>query len=361
MPIQLECLESVLQAVSVLEAVVRRSFGPDGGQVLFTRDTGQTLLTRHGTCILTALRLEHPLARVVVECVRRHSSETGDGSKTFILLLASLLREIQKHTRKARQEAVGAKRLAEDLLAFGLDRLSDVISVGLAARGTYLSGTCYPTTHTDSHTLVNTDTCILQQLLGAFLHTRISPTHADVLSQLTFELLSHWSYRGSPINQHFPALHTTLVGFPIGCSRLLEGQVIHADFSTPLPVHDQGPIKALMVKEPMEPSLFIGGSVLELGGTSGGMESVNMSQRQHWLKPGGMACVFWSVCLKMTSASSLCSVDPILSPTGLRLDWRMLPWLPFAGHWSWVRTGSSTWGFLRQRGGVYPTVWCCVA
>ena len=56
-------LRHVLQTVSALEAVVLRSFGPDGGQLLFTRDSGQVMLTRHGTRILTALRLEHPLAR----------------------------------------------------------------------------------------------------------------------------------------------------------------------------------------------------------------------------------------------------------------------------------------------------------
>ncbi|KAM9407813.1 LOW QUALITY PROTEIN: BBSome complex assembly protein BBS10 [Salvelinus alpinus] len=242
MRLQLQCvqLDSVLQTVSVLEVVIRRSFGPGGGQVLFTRDT---LLTRH-TRILTAL--------MVVECVRRHSSVTEDGSKTFVLLLASLLREIQKHTRKARRE--GAKRLAEALLAFGLDELSDVITVGVAPHGSSLS---------DTHTPGQTDTPTLCRLLSVFLHTRISPTPAEVISQLNCELLSH-----------FPALHTAVSGFPIGCSRLLEGQVIHADFSTPLPFRDHGPIRALAVTEPLEPSLLIGGTVLELGGANRGIESV---------------------------------------------------------------------------------------
>ncbi|XP_064864252.1 Bardet-Biedl syndrome 10 protein homolog [Oncorhynchus nerka] len=267
MRLQPRCLQldSVLQTVSVLEAVIRRSFGPDGGQVLFTRDTGQTLLTRHGTRILTALRVEHPLARMVVECVRRHSSVTGDGSKTFVLLLASLLREIQKHTRKARQEGAGAKRLAEALLAFGLDELSDVITVAVAPHGSSLS---------DPHTPGQTDTHTLCRLLSAFLHTRISPTHAEIISQLTCELLSHWSCHGDFINEHFPALHTAVSGFPIGCSRLLEGQVVHADFSTPLPLRDHGPIRALAVTEPLEPSLLIGGTVLELGGANREIESV---------------------------------------------------------------------------------------
>ncbi|CAB1345741.1 unnamed protein product [Coregonus sp. 'balchen'] len=202
---------------------------------------------------------------MVVECVRRHSSVTGDGSKTFVLLLASLLREIQKHTRKAPWEGAGAKRLAEALLVFGLDELSDVITVGVAPHGSSLS---------DTHNPGQTDTHTLCRLLSAFLHTRISPTHAEIISQLTCELLSHWSCNGDFVNEHFPALHTAVSGFPIGCSRLLEGQVIHADFSTPLPLRDHGPIRALVVTEPLEPSLLIGGTVLELGGANRGIESV---------------------------------------------------------------------------------------
>ncbi|XP_034541935.1 Bardet-Biedl syndrome 10 protein isoform X4 [Notolabrus celidotus] len=76
LPVEHLHLEHVLQTVSALESVVLRSFGPEGGQVLFTRDTGQAMLSRSGTTILTALRLEHPLARMVVECVLKHSAVT---------------------------------------------------------------------------------------------------------------------------------------------------------------------------------------------------------------------------------------------------------------------------------------------
>lgn len=56
-------VRSTLDVVSALEAVVLRSFGPNGGLVLFTRDTGEVLLTRHGQKILKSLHLEHPVAR----------------------------------------------------------------------------------------------------------------------------------------------------------------------------------------------------------------------------------------------------------------------------------------------------------
>lgn len=56
-------LDQVQQIVCVLESVILRCFGPDGGQVLFIRDTGQAMLSRSGSRVLSALRLEHPLAR----------------------------------------------------------------------------------------------------------------------------------------------------------------------------------------------------------------------------------------------------------------------------------------------------------
>lgn len=63
LPVEHLHLEHVLQTVCVLESVILRSFGPEGGQVLFARDTGQVMLSRSGTRILSALRLEHPVAR----------------------------------------------------------------------------------------------------------------------------------------------------------------------------------------------------------------------------------------------------------------------------------------------------------
>ncbi|XP_027858062.1 BBSome complex assembly protein BBS10 isoform X8 [Xiphophorus couchianus] len=79
-PLEQLHLNHVLQTVSALESVILRSFGPEGGQVLFTRDTGQVMLSRSGKRILTALHLDHPLARMVVRCVWKHSTITD----TFI-------------------------------------------------------------------------------------------------------------------------------------------------------------------------------------------------------------------------------------------------------------------------------------
>lgn len=54
---------AALRVVEVLETIVSRCVGPEGGQVLCTKPTGEVLLSRDGGRLLEALHLEHPLAR----------------------------------------------------------------------------------------------------------------------------------------------------------------------------------------------------------------------------------------------------------------------------------------------------------
>nr|XP_057930583.1 Bardet-Biedl syndrome 10 protein isoform X2 [Doryrhamphus excisus] len=265
-------LKHVLQTVCALEAVILRSFGPEGGQVLFTRDTGQVMLSRSGTQILTVLQLEHPLARMVVECIRKHSRKTGDGSKSFILLVASLLRTIHSaaskepivsHNYKSRAtaESATARRLVEQMLEFTQEKLEDLIAVAVAPRGVRL--------------LVNnlsanavTDHDNLQKLLGTFFCTRLGCTHCDLMSELICKLLINWRcFTFSSLqflNDNFPALHTAVVGFPVSCSRLIAGQVIHRDFATPHHNVRQDPVKAVVFTISLQPKWLNAEEILEL-------------------------------------------------------------------------------------------------
>ncbi|XP_042351303.1 Bardet-Biedl syndrome 10 protein isoform X2 [Plectropomus leopardus] len=294
LPVEHLHLEHVLQTVCVLESVIICSFGPEGGQVLFTRDTGQAMLSRSGTRILTALRLEHPVARMVVECVLKHSSVTGDGSKSFILLLASLLRMIHisackepnvSHTYNSREaaEAATASHLAGEILAFALEELEDLIAMGVVPYGCCLSWEDLTAqTQSSAHTNSNS----VQKLLSSFFQTRLDPTHCDFISNLTCELLTHWKFKnGRPstslqfLNDNFPALHTPVSGFPITCSRLIEGQVIHRDFATPCPQTDHQPVKAVVFTGCLQPKVLSAGEVLELGCGELGLEENSRKQR----------------------------------------------------------------------------------
>ncbi|XP_057204080.1 Bardet-Biedl syndrome 10 protein isoform X2 [Triplophysa rosa] len=123
-----ECvsLQQSLSVVGVLECVVRRCVGPEGGSVLLTRDTGEIIITRHGQRILSTLHLEHPMARMVLDCVSAHAQVTADGTKSFILLLAALLRGIRNSADKhgiGHSSAPYLRNLAHRLLAFSLTGL----------------------------------------------------------------------------------------------------------------------------------------------------------------------------------------------------------------------------------------------
>ncbi|KAF6738155.1 Bardet-Biedl syndrome 10 protein [Oryzias melastigma] len=278
-------LEHVLEMVSALEAVILRSFGPEGGQVLFTRNTGQAMLSRSGTRILSALHLEHPLARMVVECVWKHSRATGDGSKTFILLLASLLRMISKaisrelgashtygFTEAAR--AAAAPHLANKLLELASSDLDDLVAVNVVPYGFCLSLEDF-TTH--------------RLLLASFFHTRVSHVHCSYLSELTCEMLNRWKHKSDLpcislqfLSDNFPALHTPVSGFPVSSSRLIEGQVIHRDFATPRLPNKQQPVKAAVFTDYIKPVLLGPGDVLKVGYGGGVTEQNTMVHFSAW-------------------------------------------------------------------------------
>ncbi|KAM9754955.1 BBSome complex assembly protein BBS10 isoform 1-T1 [Menidia menidia] len=318
-PLERLHLKHVLQTVCALEAVILRSFGPEGGQVLFTRDTGQAMLSRCGTTILTALHLEHPLAKVVVDCVWKHSTATGDGSKTFILFLASLLRMIHKtactnphvshcYGSTDAAEAASARHLAEKLLAFASTDLNDLIVVDVVPYGfcvslEELSGETQSLSHTSCRSI--------QTLLSSFFHTRLSHVHCDFISDLTCELLHHWKFKNEQpsfslqfLNDNFAALHTTVSGLPVKSSRVILGQILHRDFSTPCPQTSNQPVRAVVFTGYLQPKLLYPGDVLEVGCGEGMMEERSIVHFSAWAERS-LECIFAK--LKSSGVSVLLS------------------------------------------------------
>lgn len=217
---------------------------------------------------------------MIVECVLKHSSVTGDGSKTFVLLLASLLRMIYtmackkanvSRTHNTRDAAVAAtaRRLADELLSFASEELEKLIVMGMVPFGYSLSWDDFTAAaplpcYADRHSV--------QKLLASFFHTRLGASHCDFVTNLTCDLLTRWKFKNDQpssslrfVNDNFPALHTRVLGFSVTSSRLIEGQVIHKDFATPCPHTDNQPVKAVVFTGYLEPNLLRSGEVLELG------------------------------------------------------------------------------------------------
>lgn len=90
-----------LQIARALESLVSRGFGPQGLQTLMCTSTGQVLITNNGATIFNALHIGHPAGRLIVEAIDKMIQYTGDGSKTFIVMLTEILQQIDcQYTEK---------------------------------------------------------------------------------------------------------------------------------------------------------------------------------------------------------------------------------------------------------------------
>ncbi|XP_073707056.1 Bardet-Biedl syndrome 10 protein [Garra rufa] len=244
---QEECvsLQVCVSVVGALECVVRRCLGPDGGSVLFTRDTGETLITRHGQRLLSTLHLQHPMARMVLDCVCAHAKATGDGTKSFILLLAALLRGIQdSHMHPKRSWSTPwLRNLANRLMALSRTELEDVTTHKI---------TPYASLYCSRHSY-KLEGSILDLLIGGYISGRVGIGQADVLKRVLCEFYHKVNQDQNAvetisfIHSNFSFLHTTVTGLPIGCSEVSEGLVVPRDWSVWTEL--EGPIKALILYE----------------------------------------------------------------------------------------------------------------
>lgn len=217
---------------------------------------------------------------MVVDCVLKHSAATGDGSKTFVLLLASLLRTIHaaackephaSHTYMTRYsaEAATARHLAYKILEFASGQLEDLIATAVSPYGRSLSWEgIAPTAQLQPHT----DSQCVQRLLASFFRSRLSRSQGHFATSLACDLLTSCQFKGAQslsslqfLTDNFPVMHTCVSGFPFTCSRLVEGQVIHRDFATPCPPTGSDlPVRAVVFTGDLEPEILTSGEVLDL-------------------------------------------------------------------------------------------------
>ncbi|XP_064618621.1 Bardet-Biedl syndrome 10 protein homolog [Lineus longissimus] len=78
----------------IIESILAKSFGPNPSQTMLSSSTGKMLLTSDGVTVLESLHLSHPVAKLILKSVLSFHKISGDGSKTFILMLSAFLREV---------------------------------------------------------------------------------------------------------------------------------------------------------------------------------------------------------------------------------------------------------------------------
>ncbi|XP_031205787.1 Bardet-Biedl syndrome 10 protein isoform X1 [Mastomys coucha] len=262
---------AALRVAEVLEGIANRCVGPEGGQVLCTKPTGEVLLSRDGGCLLEALHLEHPLARMVVTCVSSHLKTTGDGAKTFIIFLCHLLRRlnaigekekdsftsenIQSHERHWKN-CCQWKSISQALLAFQTQTLGCIVDQYLSRH--YLS---VLSSSAEGRTLCR---CSLELLLEAYFCGRVGRNNHRFISQLMCDYVFKCMASESGVevfellDNCFVELKVGVTGLPVSDSRIVDGLVLPRDFSVYCPA--DGDIRMVIVTEVLQPLFSSSGS-----------------------------------------------------------------------------------------------------
>ncbi|XP_058718406.1 Bardet-Biedl syndrome 10 protein homolog [Poecile atricapillus] len=222
------------QEAAALAGAVRGALGPRGGRALLLRPTGEALPTRDGRRLLEALSVEPPAARVMAARACSHRAATGDGAKSFVVLLAAVLGGL-----RAAGGGAGLRRALRDFEAHVLERA--------AARGL-------------RRHLRPAPPGLLEPLLEPYLAGRLGPGERRLLARLCAEMCRRCGPAAAArpqvlrlLGRRFAELHAAVPGLPLASSRILPGVVLRRDFAAYCPT--DGELRTLLVTEPLRPAL----------------------------------------------------------------------------------------------------------
>lgn len=163
-----------------------------------------------------------------------HRAATGDGAKSFVVLLAAVLGGL-----RATGGGAGLRRALRDFEAQVLERA--------VARG--LRRHLWPAPPGS-----------LEPLLEPYLAGRLGPGERRRLARLCAEMCRRCAPAAATrpqvlrlLGRRFAELHAAVPGLPLASSRVLPGIVLRRDFAAYCPT--DGELRALLVTEPLRPAL----------------------------------------------------------------------------------------------------------
>lgn len=86
-------LQDNVQAVKEVVSVVEPTLGPKGLDVMLVDQDGNLIVTNDGSTILSMMKIDHPVSRMLIKVADAQQKRIGDGSTTATLLAASLVEE----------------------------------------------------------------------------------------------------------------------------------------------------------------------------------------------------------------------------------------------------------------------------
>tara|TARA_B100001093_G_scaffold349099_1_gene333707 strand:- start:94476 stop:96065 length:1590 start_codon:yes stop_codon:yes gene_type:complete len=109
-------LQNNIQAAMALASAVRSTLGPSGLDKLLIDDDGRTLVTNDGVTVLESAKVEHPVARMMINASSIQDKIARDGTTSTVLLSAEMLQNSWHLVTQGVHPAIIARgfRMAEE-------------------------------------------------------------------------------------------------------------------------------------------------------------------------------------------------------------------------------------------------------
>ncbi|KAF3059731.1 putative T-complex protein 1 subunit eta [Daldinia childiae] len=91
---------SNINACQAVQATIKSTLGPYGGDLLMVDENGRQTITNDGATVMKLLDIVHPAARILVDIARSQDAEVGDGTTSVVVLAGEILKEIKEHVEQ---------------------------------------------------------------------------------------------------------------------------------------------------------------------------------------------------------------------------------------------------------------------
>lgn len=102
---------SNINACLAVQATIKSTLGPYGGDLLMVDENGKQTITNDGATVMKLLDIVHPAARILVDIARSQDAEVGDGTTSVVVLAGEILKEIKEHVEQGVSSQVIIKGL----------------------------------------------------------------------------------------------------------------------------------------------------------------------------------------------------------------------------------------------------------
>lgn len=120
---------SNINACLAVQATVKPTLGPYGGDLLMVDENGKQTITNDGATVMKVcdspsramnksptptvqlLDIVHPAARILVDIARSQDAEVGDGTTSVVVLAGEILKEVKDHVEQGISSQIIIKSL----------------------------------------------------------------------------------------------------------------------------------------------------------------------------------------------------------------------------------------------------------